>query len=1517
MLSVFRGHSVRYLTDEVAKAREGYYSGAVAAGEPAGLWWGNGAETLGLSGEVDADLMEAVYTHLRDPRDPLAHDAATRESAAALSSGHRKYKTADQIYAGVLEANPGAGPEERAQLRNQAARSARQAVSFIDVTFSAPKSVTVAGLAFERAANEARGRGDLEAAAAWDVRAQAVEDALMAGSRAALAYLQEHAGYSRVGHHGGGSGRWIDAHEFVVAQFLQHDSRERDPQWHVHAAILNRVLCSDGVWRGLDGKAIDEHKAAAGALAERVMEAYLAQSVGVRAQTRPDGIAREIVGVDRELMDLYSSRSRQIGPKAAALIREFETSVGRAPSSYERVVIHEQATLATRRAKSHDGETREEQFARWEAMAAERITGGLVPLAERLLEQAAGSPDEFSPLDVVERAVADVGTARQHYNRSDVFRAVSNALPGHLGIAPDEVLPLMDGLTDAAMERVQQLTPKQDTAAMPPELLLANGESVYARHGSTRYATPGQLAAERALIAAAVQRGAAQLDDRQVDAVTARFATSGMTLGADQEAALRGVLTSGAQVEVLTAAAGTGKSFVVGAIADSWTNPPPVTPDAQPDPDDPALSRRVFGLAPYQVAADVLAGEGLASKNIRAWLATQGRLDRARPGVPATGPNGDDEAWRLRRDDLVVIDEAGTAETGDLLAIYERCAAVGAKLLLVGDPRQLSAIGPGGALADLAEHGIAYQLTDVRRFKNGWEGSASLRLREGDASALAEYDRHGRILDGGTAEQAEAKATRAWLADTLDGREALLMVATNSAAARVAASLRDELVRLGRVQEEGVPLGMGDQLAEWRGVTAGVGDLVEGRALAWHLARFEDNVAAPVTRKAYRVLATRADGGLTVAPVEARRCHADADEAREGEWNDWGEQQGPPMQLPGSYVREHISLAYASTKDAAQGRTVDTAHTVNGAAVDSASLYVPLTRGREANTVYAITRHLAPDAETGETHDVAARDPLAVLTDLVEAIHDDYSAVTEQQIAESRAASVMTHLDRMVDLIREVNAGRVAATLDRLAATGALSPFDRQRLAADDAFGSLERLLRTAELAGHDADAVLEAAVTARSLDTAEAPAQVLHHRITTALTGRLTPHLRNGVDDLIPSHLRHAPSAADAALTPMTEKRADWLRQLADAADNRRHELGSQTAADSPAWAIDALGPVPDGDDPAQTVARQDWESRAGWAAAYRELVAYTDEQDALGAAPGRGRVEHAAMFRAAHEALNLSHSGEEEASLSDGALRARVAAWERERNWAPRWVDEELAATHEHRERRAQDATVWEAHADTPDTPPDDAARLRAEAAAARAEVVQLDAQLADLEMASNARALWAAHTMVTRDKAERSEFELRARGLDPRARADRTTAEEWLATYRDNQANDERDQRHVDEHDLAPEQADSHDRHADTAPVDITEDIRERSSPDPTEHTDSRTRRYVPPLQEMTKIVERAHATVDELTARRPVDDAPAAADAADRAAEEDARRADLIRWSTEPAAETAAANDDTAVALVRDR
>ena len=118
------------------------------------------------------------------------------------------------------------------------------------------------------------------------------------------------------------------------------------------------------------------------------------------------------------------------------------------------------------------------------------------------------------------------------------------------------------------------------------------------------------------------------------------------------------------------------------------------------------------------------------------------------------------------------------------------------------------------------------------------------------------------------------------------------------------------------------------------------------------------------------------------------------------------------MQLPGSYVREHVTLAYASTVHAAQGRTVDTGYSVLGPGTDGAGAYVPGTRGRDANTVYVVTRHLADDAETGETVDVAARTAEAVLADVPRPRPADRTALAEQEHADASARSTMTQVDR-------------------------------------------------------------------------------------------------------------------------------------------------------------------------------------------------------------------------------------------------------------------------------------------------------------------------------------------------------------------------------------------------------------------------------------------------------------------------------------------------------------------------
>ena len=414
MLSISSGHSADYLTGQVAAGRESYYTGAVTAGEPPGRWAGRGAERLGLSGLVDAQDMTALYEYRLDPRDARFRQPTEWGRAATLGGPLRAYASADELYERALAAEPYAGPERREVLRLNAERTARSNVQFLDATFSAPKSVTVLAVAFERQAVEAERVGDSEAAAAWTAHRDAVEAAVLAGNQAMLDYLQDVAGYSRVGHHGGEAGRFVDAHDWVVASFLQHDSRDHDPQLHVHNAILNRVQSADGKWRTLATRALYAHRGAAGALAERVMEEHLTKSLGLRFATRPDGKAREVLGVRPEVIELFSSRRRRITPKVAELVARFEDRFGRQPNSLELARLSLRATLATRRAKSHAGETAEERLDRWDAQLRAEVADGLAGVARDVLGllDEPREPVRWSPAVVVETALAEVQAVR-------------------------------------------------------------------------------------------------------------------------------------------------------------------------------------------------------------------------------------------------------------------------------------------------------------------------------------------------------------------------------------------------------------------------------------------------------------------------------------------------------------------------------------------------------------------------------------------------------------------------------------------------------------------------------------------------------------------------------------------------------------------------------------------------------------------------------------------------------------------------------------------------------------------------------------------------------------------------------------------------------------------------------------------------------------------------------------------------------------------------------------------------
>lgn len=1303
MLSISSGHSAEYLTGQVAQGRENYYLDATTAGEPPGRWWGSGAEAFGLRGEVDNAVMTALYTHFLDPRDPKFADPSTRHEAAHLGRAPGRYKSVEQIVAERLADEPGALPERVREIQLEAQRAARQPVMFIDATFSPVKSFTVLHTALQRAELDAERAGDDHARTVWaGMRAEA-EASLWAGNNSMLSTLSTRAGFSRVGRHGAGAGRWTDAHDWTVASFHQSDSRDHDPQQHIHNAILNRVVCPDGEVRTLDSRSIHEWKQAAGGIGERVMEEELSRRLGVRWEMRPDGNGREIVGIDRAVTDLFSERSAHISRKLQVQAEAFEAHYGRAPNALELSRMRQQTALGSRRAKEHAGETHGARLDRWDQELRAEVAGGLGRVAEQLRDDAARGPvqaEKFSPSGILEEAIAACQEKRPAFSRSELERQIAVRLPHLGGLSAEGVTTMVTGLADQGVEQLVPVSGRQPTGhELPAELTVSNGSSVYAVPGGPKYATKGHVIAEQALRRATVERGRASASAFAVDRWMRRY---GQDLGADQEAAARGLFTSGAAVSVLVGPAGTGKSFTVAALSRGWGE---------------LIGGKVVGLATSQIATEVLVEDGVTALNTARWLAAQRRLE-------AGTASAHDDQWILGRVDAIVVDESSMVDTAVLSEIRRRVDDAGARLILTGDPRQLAAVGAGGAMEMLAaDHGAdVHTLTEVRRFTNEWERSASLHLRDGEQAALREYDRRGRIFDGGTAENARLLAARAYLGDVLDGRSSLVIVPTNQAAAAMSGLIRDELVALGRVEASGVLLAR-------EGNTAGVGDLVQARRNEWDM--------GAVNRRRYVVEEVGSDGGMRVRTEDGAR----------------------ELHLPPAYVQEHLVLGYASTAHSAQGVTVDSGHLVTAAQTTTEGLYVGLSRGRESNTAYVVTIAERDDEQTGETHARDRQEPLAVLADVLDREDTIERAALEQAAEDARNSGSMHTIEaHREDGVRQVTRMRLESQLDHLAEDGTLNAVAREALAADQGTEQLSRLLRAVEQAGHDPAEALRDAVSVRSFDDAHSPAQVLHFRISTAYRGALAP----------------LPDRATVPPEEISEQWRGYVASLDEAADDRRRQLGAELVDEPPQWAVETLGPVPE-----EAAERALWEYRAGVAAGYREATGWDHRAEPIGPAPGLSSTERRAAWHDAWAALGRPEATAEEQDLSVGALRNRVRAWELEQAWQPADVYEESRDTGQQAARHRQEAALLDAQAEAAGDV-DEATRLREDAAQRRAMAETLVEVDADLERVAEARVDWVMETAVTRELAERAEAELAMRGHPVGDEPDRVTAEEWLAEH-----------------------------------------------------------------------------------------------------------------------------------------
>ena len=148
--------------------------------------------------------------------------------------------------------------------------------------------------------------------------------------------------------------------------------------------------------------------------------------------------------------------------------------------------------------------------------------------------------------------------------------------------------------------------------------------------------------------------------------------------------------------------------------------------------------------------------------------------------------NNDLPGWvsRIGPSTLVIIDEAGMADTLSLDTAVAFIVARGGSVRLVGDDQQLAAIGAGGVLRDIQlEHGAA-RLTEVLRFTDPAEAAATLALRDGRPEALGFYLDQHRIHVGDQTTLTEDLFT-AWQADRSRGLDALMLAPTRELAAEL------------------------------------------------------------------------------------------------------------------------------------------------------------------------------------------------------------------------------------------------------------------------------------------------------------------------------------------------------------------------------------------------------------------------------------------------------------------------------------------------------------------------------------------------------------------------------------------------------------------------------------------------------------------------------------------------------------------------------------------------------------
>ena len=506
----------------------------------------------------------------------------------------------------------------------------------------------------------------------------------------------------------------------VYAHTRHATSRAGDPSPHDHVLVANLVEMLDGPgrWKAADTSLWRDELHAA-TVVGRMAAARVAVELGyaIEADDGPSGRLGHwrIRGIPDEVLDVHSKRSAEIDAAVAV----------RGKGGYQ---ARNDAARDTRAAKRHTPVG--DLMPRWSSELTE--IGWDLPRLNRSVEAAAHKAVLPRPVSraEIDRVVAAVVSEDGRLARKKVFSAADVVVA---------VAPLLYG------RPCDDLVHATKAVLCSPELIPLLGVSG-AR--DRRYTTARTLATEAA-IADLVTRGARASgaivvrQDVVESAIVHAAAQLGRPLTAGQESAVRGVCGDGRRISLVLGVAGAGKTTALRAAADAYRTD----------------GWEVVGTATSGQAARTLGREAALGES-RTLASLLWRLDHGRV--------------TLGHRSVVMLDEAGMTDDHDLLRLLAAADVTGAKVVIVGDDRQLGPVGPGGAFGALLDrHQPAVHVLDENVRQDDKDEAAALgELRAGDVGAAVDwYIDHDRVSTAPDRDTAIREMVDAWATDALAGHE--------------------------------------------------------------------------------------------------------------------------------------------------------------------------------------------------------------------------------------------------------------------------------------------------------------------------------------------------------------------------------------------------------------------------------------------------------------------------------------------------------------------------------------------------------------------------------------------------------------------------------------------------------------------------------------------------------------------------------------------------------------------------